>query len=551
MSISYSKIMRLCCLITSLGLVACNDQAVKPSDVSGIESGVAEQAVTAEVAKVEPAAAKQPPVVEVMPQKKKASEMPIAIEAIPAQDETPAADAVAVEQEAATEAPAVAEPAPVTSVVAPVEKVQPEPAAEPKPAVKDTAAAVPTSTGPNNFVVTVGMKQSGHPSYGKGHAMGFLVNGVSGKELVVERGKTYTFDISTDAKHDVYLSKKAIGWGGAPYSAGVEGAYTYKGQMTFTPGKDSPSELFYACRNHPYMGAVIHVVDAGQTVEIKQRAASSADTGAAKPQMKSTVTESKVKQKLMFAEMMAGAQGSKRVQSSQNNEAKKLLADAKQLVKDARTKSMVGALPEAYEMANQALKMLSAATRLVPGEEELAELAENYKNMLAEIQDYQKSYQNNVKSLEKKDSLDDGIKYDEKKFNAVLAEAAGFAEQKNYVHANKLLEQAQTTVTVSLHKMLDSKTLVYDLNFETAADEYEYEVKRFVGYEELIPIAIEAKKPAAGAVKLMESFLTKARKRRDEAQAKADAGDYPAAIGMMLQATKTVRRALRMVGVSQ
>jgi hypothetical protein len=49
----------------------------------------------------------------------------------------------------------------------------------------------------------------------------------------------------------------------------------------------------------------------------------------------------------------------------------------------------------------------------------------------------------------------------------------------------------------------------------------------------------------------MESFLTKARKRRDEAQSKADAGDYPSAIGMMLQATKTVRRALRMVGVAQ
>lgn len=291
------------------------------------------------------------------------------------------------------------------------------------------------------------------------------------------------------------------------------------------------------------------MVNPGQTVKIKKRAASTAIVK--KAPKKPTVTESKVKQKLMFAEMMAGAQGAKRVLSSQNDEAKQMVVGAKQLVKDARTKSMVGALPEALDMANQALKMLSEATRLVPGEEELAELAENYKNMLAEIQDYQKSYRNNVKSLEKKDGLDASIKYDEKKFAQTLAAAASFAQQKNYVHANKLLEQAQTTVTVALHKMLDSKTLVYDLKFETAADEYEYEVKRFMSYEELIPIAIEAKKPAAGAVKLMESFLVKARKRRDEAQGKADAGDYPSAIGMMLQATKTVRRALRMVGVAQ
>ena len=538
MSIFFSRIMRLCCLLAMLSLVACGGQAVKPDDMAGEESAVSEkaavEAVVAEPVKVEPS-----PVVEVMPQKQ-ASESSIAVESIPAKDEPVMAEVVTAKKEVPVESMASPKSDPV------LESKSDEPVSAKKP----VTASVSVSTGPNNFVVTVGAKQPDHPSYGKGHAMGFLVNGVAGKEIVVERGKLYTFDIATDAKHDVYLSTKAIGWGSAPYSAGVEGAYTYKGKMTFKPGKDSPDQLFYACRNHPFMGATIHVVNPGQTVKIKQQTAPTVGAGSAKAAPKSTVTESKVKQKLMFAEMMAGATGAKRVMSSQNDEAKQLVTKANQLVKDAR-KSMVGALPEALEMANQALKMLSEATRLVPGEEELAQLAENYKSMLAEIKDYQKSYRANLKSLEKKGNLDSGIKYDEKMFEAKLGEAASFARQKNYVHANKLLEEAQKTVTVALHKMLDSKTLVYDLNFETAADEYEYELKRFTGYEELIPIAIEAKKPAAGAVKLMESFLTKARKRRDEAQAKANAGDFPSAIGMMLQATKTVRRALRMVGVSQ
>lgn len=559
MSILNSKITRLYCLGVLLSLVACGAQTVKPEESSEKQPDTAAKAVT-ETVEAKPESVTQPPeeppAVEVMPQKQK-SEFPIAVEAIPAKDEAPVVEAE--ETISTTEEPAVVEPTPaaaeVASVEVPVETTQPDQSLEvkvvPEKTVDVVVASVPTSTGPNNFVVTVGEKQPGHPAYGKGHAMGFLVDGVSGKELVVERGQTYVFDIATDAKHDVYLSKKAIGWGSAPYSDGVEGAYTYKGKMIFKPGKNTPDQLFYACRNHPYMGAVIHVVDPGQTVNIKQRAASETNASTAKSAPQSTVTESKVKQKLMFAEMMAGAQGAKRVMSSQNAEAKELVVKAKQLLTEGRNKSKAGALPEALEMANQALKMLSEATRLVPGEEELAQLAENYKNMLAEIQDYQKSYQNNVKSLEKKEGFDASIKYDEKEFAETLAKAESFAQQKNYVHANKLLEQAQTTVTTALHKMLDSKTLVYDLNFETPADEYEYEAKRFTGYEELIPIAIEAKKPAPGAVKLMESFLEKARKRRDEAQAKADAGDYPSAIGMMLQATKTVRRALRMVGVNQ
>ena len=67
----------------------------------------------------------------------------------------------------------------------------------------------------------------------------------------------------------------------------------------------------------------------------------------------------------------------------------------------------------------------------------------------------------------------------------------------------------------------------------------------------MIPIAIEAKKPAPGAIKLMESFVEKARKRRDQAVEKAEAGEYGDAIAMLQQATKTIRRALRMVGVMQ
>jgi len=535
MSILHSKIAQLYCLVTLLSLVACGGQTVKPDEMSEAQPDAAkvsatEVAAATEITKAEPSVAEQQPAVEVMPQKQ-ASDSPIAVEVIPAKDESPAVEeTVAVEQKAQAEKPTTAEPAPLEQAVIPVDDSSAETKTELEQAPKVVAPVVPSSTGSNNFVVTVGAKQPGHPAYGKGHALGFLVDGVSGKELVVERGKSYTFDIATNAKHDVYLSKKAIGWGSAPYSAGVEGDYTYKGTMIFSPGKDSPDQLFYACRNHPFMGAMIHVVNPGQAANIKQRSATTGDASAATVPSKSAVTESKVKQKLMFAEMMAGATGAKRVMSSQNDEAKQLVIKAKQLVKDGRTKSMVGALPEALGMANQALKMLSDATRLVPGDEELAELVGNYKNLLAEIQGYQKSYRNNLKSLEKKGSVGAGIKYDEKKFSEVLAKAESFAQQKNYVPANKLLEQAQTTVTASLHKMLDSKTLVYDLKFETAADEYDYEVKRFVGYEELIPIAIEAKKPAAGAVKLMESFLVKARKRRDEAQAKADAGDYPTAI---------------------
>jgi hypothetical protein len=194
---------------------------------------------------------------------------------------------------------------------------------------------------------------------------------------------------------------------------------------------------------------------------------------------------------------------------------------------------------------------MNEATTLVPSEEEMAQLAETYKGLLAEIQDYEKSHKTNYERMVKAGNAPAEAGYDEAKFAAMKAEAQALADKGNYVRANALLQQAQQIVTVALHKMLHSKTIVYDLNFETPADEYEYELKRYIGYEELIPVAIEAKKPAPGALKLMESFVEKARKRRAEAEQKAAENDYGSAIAMMQQATKTVRRALRMVGVTQ
>ncbi len=410
----------------------------------------------------------------------------------------------------------------------------------PAPAI----SAKPINAGPGQHVVTLVKKDPSHPAYGKGHAMGFSVDGVPGKSIVLERGKTYTFVINTDPKHDVYLSSKEIGWGSAPVVEGVQGAYTYKGTMTFTPGKTTPGKVYYACRNHPYMGATLYIVEPGETVEIE------AVTATTVPQ-KTQVSEAKVKQKLMFADMMINGKGAKRVLASNNGEAKSLLASAKKDLAASREKLLAGALPEALALADQVVKGVGAASKMVPSEDAIAQLSQRHDELLHEIEDFEASYDSNYARMAKAGGVPKDIGYDKAQVASLKAEAQSLASKGDYAKANAKLEKAQVIVTRGLHKMLDSKTLVYELKFDSPADEYEYELKRFTGYEELIPVAVEMKKPAAGALKLMDSFLDKARKRRDEAKVKVTEGDYGAAVGMMQQATKTVRRALRMVGVSQ
>ncbi len=558
MSLHRFLILHVLVAAIALVLVSCGGQPVQPE----VQDKVVEP-----VEPVEPA-------IEIIP-RKNLDEPRIAMEPLPADEPIgEPAEELKISEETVSEE--VKDQAPVkeindsedklkeevsSPVAAPVEvpaqiptQIPTQKTQAPSPATDTAPISMPTD--PNTFIVTVGLKAAPHPSFGKGHAMGFLINGVSGKQLVLERGKSYTFDIRTDPKHDVYLSKKVIGWGSAPIAEGVTGAYTYKGKMIFSPGSSTPDNVYYSCRNHPHMGALIQIVNPGEKAKaIKQSTTSSPAAAAIKSLsskgMESNVTASKVKQKLMFAEMMSNSKGSKRVLASQNSEAKRLLNNAKSLISKGRKKSLAGELPEALALADKSLKMMSEATRLVPGVEEMAQLAENYKLSLTGIRDYQKSHKDNLARLEKLGAVSDDARYDEAEVAKKLSAAQKLADNKNYMRANVLLSEVQKTITVALHKMLDSSTIVYDLNFATAADEYNYELKRFISYEELIPVAIEAKKPAPGAIKLMHSFYEKARKRRDQAVARAAEGKYGDAIAMLQQATKTVRRALRMVGVMQ
>lgn len=120
-----------------------------------------------------------------------------------------------------------------------------------------------------DFAVTAARKEESHPYFGKGHPLGMVVNGVPGRTLTLVRGKTYTFSIDTGPMHDFYIASNPQGWGGGAVTAGVVGNFTYKGMVTFTPGATTPDLVYYACRNHQYMGGEIHVVNPGEEAKPK------------------------------------------------------------------------------------------------------------------------------------------------------------------------------------------------------------------------------------------------------------------------------------------
>ncbi|MDH5377505.1 MAG: hypothetical protein OEX00_04205, partial [Gammaproteobacteria bacterium] len=119
-----------------------------------------------------------------------------------------------------------------------------------------------------------------------------------------------------------------------------------------------------------------------------------------------------------------------------------------------------------------------------------------------------------------------------------------------YKSAIKALRKVEREVTSALNSMLSEQTIVYELKFDTPEDEYKHEVGRYKGYDELVPVAIEMRKPSSGALQLMEQFKKKADFFAEKAEESAKAGRYAEAIVIVRDATLEIRRGLMALGVT-
>ena len=109
--------------------------------------------------------------------------------------------------------------------------------------------------GPNTFAVTETVKNATHPYFGVGLPCGFVIDGVQGDELMLQRGVTYTFEVNTPG-HLVYFTRHPDGGAGNPgrITTGVTNDLIAGGTMTFTPDNSLPNQFFYQCGLHDNMG---------------------------------------------------------------------------------------------------------------------------------------------------------------------------------------------------------------------------------------------------------------------------------------------------------
>jgi hypothetical protein len=172
---------------------------------------------------------------------------------------------------------------------------------------------------------------------------------------------------------------------------------------------------------------------------------------------------------------------------------------------------------------------------------------QRYAELMEDVRAFDATYQDVRKGMPPKDVK----KYDAEiePTRNLIHRAQTLVRDGKYPEGSELLEKVHAIYISVLNELLSSTAFVYDTNFKSPAEEFEYEMARYHSYEELIPIARAQFKPDENTLKLSERYVQDGHTAHGTAEKQAAAGDHPSAIKTLQDATKRLQTALRTIGL--
>lgn len=271
-----------------------------------------------------------------------------------------------------------------------------------------------------------------------------------------------------------------------------------------------------------------------------------AQTDAARPAApRSNVTAQTVDQKAAMVDQVLNHSAiGIRIQTGTNAQAKKHLADARELYSHALSLKSGGQLRGADALLNEAIWEIGRAQQQAPDTSaRLAGERERYQQLQDSLQALIRSFDISVHvgTPARSSQVELG--------NSALVSASKLASADRHAEANRVLEQALAELLVDASQRLAGYTLVYDRKFATPKDEYTYEVDRWSSYERLVPLALVEFRPGKEAQSLVERYVAQGRAARERAEKQAAANDYSNGVKSLLEGTDNLQRALQAAGL--
>lgn len=252
----------------------------------------------------------------------------------------------------------------------------------------------------------------------------------------------------------------------------------------------------------------------------------------------------------LVKQLVEQSPAAQRIAQSNSAPAKKQLADAQVHYAKAQAEATAGRTAAATALLDDALRQIALASKLVP---DAAQQAAQERHRNTDLRQAIVTFQTLQKSLTSRKALKNGqtstMLADIGQVDAMVAQADALIASGHQQQANVILTDAYARVVSTLNNMLAAQTIVYDLKFDSPAEEFRHELARNHSYDELIPIALAQLHTAPETVTLAKRYVQQSRQLREGAQKQASGGDFPAALKALQEATGHLQRSLRIVGV--
>ena len=249
-----------------------------------------------------------------------------------------------------------------------------------------------------------------------------------------------------------------------------------------------------------------------------------------------------VGQKLdLLARLLDDSEPVRRAQREGNEAALAKIEEARQSMADARAALDGGCIADASSLSSAGLKLATTAFRKSPSASK-GQVRETYEGALQLSTSFLLSLEaqpEDLRGLTAEDLV--GIERQ-------IERAESMASSGNFAEAAQLLAPVNDRLQRRLAALLNNKTLYYEKNFATRADEYAYYKEQYEGY--LMLLKTGQKEASYSARNRVTGLLDSAATLYQDAEASAAAESWGNAIVKMQDAVSHSEKAVRASGYS-
>jgi hypothetical protein len=237
---------------------------------------------------------------------------------------------------------------------------------------------------------------------------------------------------------------------------------------------------------------------------------------------------------------------SKRIENSEDAEAKQQLKRSQDMWQQAREHSEKSEFELAEVHISEGLKLMTRLSRKVKDQDrEKQARIKLYKQVKEHVDMFVSAFDRIA--VEKGEDNVRGM-LDRNELETVMSRAETAFDDGELAMANHLMRQAADMVDTALSDARHEDVLLHELNFESLEEEYEYEVSRNESYVVLIDLMQKKTARSQSSASYVKTLIEANTKLRQQADEHASYGQLEQGIAILEKGTDKLSRALRVSG---